>query len=102
MRRMHAIKLCGLMMLGLALGIGGASAQDKTFELKLSHWVPPTHPLQKAIEEWGADIEKASGGTIKYKCSRRSSSASGRNRPSRCTRNGLIAYARLAAIPTRS
>ena len=44
-----------------------ALAQDKTFELKLSHWVPPTHPLQKAIEEWGADIEKASGGTIKYK-----------------------------------
>jgi TRAP-type C4-dicarboxylate transport system substrate-binding protein len=29
--------------------------------------VPPTHPLQKQIEEWGADIEKASGGTIKYK-----------------------------------
>ena len=25
------------------------------------------HPLQKAIEEWGADVEKASGGTIKYK-----------------------------------
>ncbi len=44
-----------------------AQAQDKTFELKLSHWVPPTHPLQKAIEEWGADIEKQSGGTIKYK-----------------------------------
>ncbi|MGO9698796.1 MAG: TRAP transporter substrate-binding protein [Xanthobacteraceae bacterium] len=61
------MKLCGLTMLGLALGIGAASAQDKTFELKLSHWVPPTHPLQKAIDEWGADIEKASGGTIKYK-----------------------------------
>ncbi len=44
-----------------------AFAQDKTIELKLSHWVPPTHPLQKAMEEWGADIEKASGGTIKYK-----------------------------------
>ena len=67
MRRMHPIRLCGLTMLGLTLGIGAASAQDKTFELKLSHWVPPTHPLQKAIEAWGADIEKASGGTIKYK-----------------------------------
>ncbi len=60
---MRPIKLCGVTMLGLALGIGAAAAQDKTFELKLSHWVPPTHPLQKAIEEWGADIEKASGGT---------------------------------------
>jgi TRAP-type C4-dicarboxylate transport system substrate-binding protein len=48
-------------------GATGALAQDKTFELKLSHWVPPSHPLQKALEEWGASIEKDSGGTIKYK-----------------------------------
>ena len=71
MRRMRPLRLCGLAMLGLgfglASGIGTASAQDKTFELKLSHWVPPTHPLQKAIEEWGAAIEKDSNGTIKYK-----------------------------------
>ena len=32
----------------------GASAQDKTIELKLSHWVPPSHPLQKAMEQWAA------------------------------------------------
>ncbi len=53
-----------------ALLIGGATgalAQDKTFELKLSHWVPPSHPLQKALEEWGASVEKDSGGTIKDK-----------------------------------
>src|ERR1700692_3935011 len=67
MRRMRPLVLCGAAFLGLALGTGAASAEDKTFELKLSHWVPPTHPLQKAIEEWGADVEKASGGTIKYK-----------------------------------
>src|SRR5262245_54110735 len=42
-------------------------AQDKTFELKLSHWVPPSHPLQKALEDWGTSVEKASGGSIKYK-----------------------------------
>lgn len=54
----------------LATAIGSASgalAQDKTFELKLSHWVPPSHPLQKALEDWGSSVEKASGGTIKYK-----------------------------------
>ena len=44
-----------------------AEAQEKTFDLKLSHWVPPSHPLQKALEEWGASVEKASNGTIKYK-----------------------------------
>jgi TRAP-type C4-dicarboxylate transport system substrate-binding protein len=27
----------------------------------------PSHPLQKALEDWGAAVEKASGGTIKYK-----------------------------------
>ena len=71
MRRMSHFRLCGLAMLGtvacLAFGLGTACAEDKVIELKLSHWVPPTHPLQKAIEEWGADVEKASGGTIKYK-----------------------------------
>jgi len=51
----------------LLAGTSGAIAQDKTFELKLSHWVPPSHPLQKALEEWGASVEKDSGGTIKSK-----------------------------------
>jgi TRAP-type C4-dicarboxylate transport system substrate-binding protein len=44
-----------------------ALAQDKELELRLSHWVPPSHPLQKALEDWGSSIEKASNGTIKYK-----------------------------------
>ncbi len=44
-----------------------AQAQEKTFELKISHWVPPAHPLQKALEDWGASVEKASNGTIHYK-----------------------------------
>jgi TRAP-type C4-dicarboxylate transport system substrate-binding protein len=68
MRRMHPLVFySAAAMIALALGTGAASAEDKTFELKLSHWVPPTHPLQKAIEQWGADVEQASGGTIKYK-----------------------------------
>jgi TRAP-type C4-dicarboxylate transport system substrate-binding protein len=65
MRRMQLIKLCGLAAFGFALGLGSAVAQDKTVELKLSHWVPPTHPLQKAIEDWAASVEQDSGGTIK-------------------------------------
>src|SRR6202453_3430215 len=67
MHRRRLINLCGVAGMGLALSLGTASAQDKTFELKLSHWVPPSHPLQKAIEDWAADIEKASNGTIKSK-----------------------------------
>jgi len=48
-------------------GVTGALAQEKTFELKLSHWVPASHPLQKALEDWGAAVEKASDGTLHYK-----------------------------------
>src|ERR1700720_4946983 len=51
----------------LAFSVTPALAQEKTVELKLSHWVPASHPLQKALEDWGAAVEKASGGTIKYK-----------------------------------
>src|SRR6187200_2984932 len=51
----------------LLISASVALAQDKTFDLKLSHWVPPSHPLQKAMEEWGASVEKASNGTIKSK-----------------------------------
>ena len=51
----------------LLCGAAGAQAQEKTFNLKISHWVPPSHPLQKALEQWGASVEKESGGTIHYK-----------------------------------
>jgi len=60
--------ICAVAM--IAALFGGTTpilAQEKTFELKLSHWVPPSHPLQKALEEWGASVEKDSGGTIHYK-----------------------------------
>lgn len=55
------IVLCAAM---LVAGFGAAMAQDKPVELKLSHWVPPKHPLQPALEEWAASIKKGSGGTI--------------------------------------
>ena len=48
----------------MALTATAASAQDKPVQLRLSHWVPPSHPLQKAMEEWGASVNKASNGTI--------------------------------------
>ena len=45
-------------------GAGPAHAQDKPVQLKLSHWVPPQHPLQAAIQDWADDVKKESGGTI--------------------------------------
>ena len=40
-------------------------AQDKTVNMKVSVWLPPAHPLVPSTQAWAADIEKASGGTIK-------------------------------------
>jgi TRAP-type C4-dicarboxylate transport system substrate-binding protein len=56
-----------LLALGPAVAAWSVMAQERKFELKLSHWVPPSHPLQKAMEDWGASIAKASNGTITYK-----------------------------------
>jgi TRAP-type C4-dicarboxylate transport system substrate-binding protein len=71
MYQLRQAKVCGFAVLGLllgfTLGLTTAAAQDKTFELKLSHWVPPTHPLQAAIQNWADDIQKESNGTITYK-----------------------------------
>src|SRR3982751_619399 len=63
-----ALKLAPVAGLAILLGVASpASAQDKTIELKLAHWVPASHPLHKGFEAWGQSVEKASGGTIKYK-----------------------------------
>src|ERR1700741_4071001 len=48
-----------------AAGATPALAQEKSFDLKISHWVPASHSLQKALEDWAAAVEKDSGGTIK-------------------------------------
>src|SRR5438552_11223819 len=51
----------------VAAGVTPALAQEKNFELKISHWVPASHSLQKALEDWAAAVEKDSGGTVKSK-----------------------------------
>ncbi len=49
-----------------ALALSGpARAQDSPVQLKLAHWLPPSHPLHKAMQDWAASVEKASNGSIK-------------------------------------
>jgi TRAP-type C4-dicarboxylate transport system substrate-binding protein len=43
-----------------------AAAQDKPVALKLAHWVPPSHPLQKAMEDWGNSLKAATNGTVTF------------------------------------
>jgi TRAP-type C4-dicarboxylate transport system substrate-binding protein len=40
---------------------------EQNFELKVSHWVPTSHPLHQSLEEWGASISSDSGSTLRYK-----------------------------------
>jgi TRAP-type C4-dicarboxylate transport system substrate-binding protein len=53
--------------LGLLAVSAVAIAQDKPIELKLAHWVPPTHPLNKSLDDWGKSLAAASGGSLTYK-----------------------------------
>lgn len=56
-----------LIVCAAALALSGvAFAQDKPAEFKVSHWVPPTHPLHKTATAWAESIAKASNGSIKF------------------------------------
>ena len=54
--------LSGILLAGLA---GSAVAQ--TFELKVSHFLPPNHTFQKALTAWGEELDKQSGGRLKLR-----------------------------------
>ena len=62
---MNKTILALLVAASVTPALSPAVAQDKTVNLKVSLWVPPAHPLVPATQAWAADIEKASGGTIK-------------------------------------
>ncbi len=65
MRRAVTHRLGAICLLTACLGLSPAArAADPQVELKLSHWVPPSHPLQHAIEDWANDIKTQSGGSI--------------------------------------
>lgn len=42
-----------------------AMAADAEVTLRTSIWLPPAHPLVPSTKAWAADMEKASGGTLK-------------------------------------
>jgi TRAP-type transport system periplasmic protein len=56
--------LAGTVFAAAALAGAAAMAQDKPVDIRFSHWVPPTHPLQAAITEWAESVKADSNGTI--------------------------------------
>ena len=61
------MKIAGVLAL-IALAatplMPAARAEDAPVQLKLSHWVPPSHPLQGAIQAWADSIKTDSHGSI--------------------------------------
>lgn len=56
---------CAALGLTVAGGLAApAPAADAPISLKVSHWLPPSHPLHASIVEWTEAIRKESGGTI--------------------------------------
>jgi TRAP-type C4-dicarboxylate transport system substrate-binding protein len=54
--------------LAAALALASTStlhAQERSVQLRFSHWVPPTHPMHVAAVAWAQSIEIASNGSIK-------------------------------------
>ena len=52
--------------IAFALAGSAAFADDAPVTLRLSHWVPPSHPLQPAFEAWAKSIKDESHGSIKH------------------------------------
>jgi TRAP-type C4-dicarboxylate transport system substrate-binding protein len=62
--RVTSLGRIGAWVVAACLLVSTPAWADDPVQLKLSHWLPPSHPLQAAIEDWSADIQKQSGGTI--------------------------------------
>lgn len=54
-----------LILAGLLTVFGCSAAHAEYKEIRISLWVPPSHALVKAFEDWGKSVSEASGGTLK-------------------------------------
>ena len=61
-RRLAAMALAAVSFLTCLAG-----ARGQTYELKLSHFVPPSHTVHKVLEAWAADVDTRSGGRLKIR-----------------------------------
>jgi TRAP-type transport system periplasmic protein len=52
------------LVFALCLFTSSAHAEQKAMKLRLSVFWPPQHPITKLLDQWGKDIEKATGGRV--------------------------------------
>lgn len=55
------------LILALSLLAAGTTAHAQPYELKVSHYLPPNHTMQKVLEDWSAELEQKSQGQLKLK-----------------------------------
>ena len=83
----RCLEIFGLCALQIALA-SGAFAQ--TIELKVSHFLPPNHTFQKALEGWKTTLEAESAGRLKVTIYPAGQLGGGANRQIDAARNGVV------------
>ena len=88
---------------GACAVITSRSAFAQTAELKVSHFLPPNHTIQKALVMWSDDLEKQSAGRLKLRIYPAGQLGGGPNRQFDATRNGVVdmAFSLHGATPGR-
>jgi TRAP-type C4-dicarboxylate transport system substrate-binding protein len=83
--------------------ITSRSASAQTAELKVSHFLPPNHTIQKALVMWSDDLEKQSAGRLKLRIYPAGQLGGGPNRQFDAARNGVVdmAFSLHGATPGR-
>lgn len=57
---------CAWLSAGIGVALAGAgAAMAQTVELKLSHYVPPSHTMHQELTRWAEDMDKKSNGRLK-------------------------------------
>jgi TRAP-type transport system periplasmic protein len=82
----QAARICALAAT-LVLTAGAARAQ--TFELKLSHFIPPNHTFHKWAAAWTEELTKESGGRLKFQIYPNGQLVGPPNRQFDAARNGI-------------
>jgi len=88
---------------GACAVITARSASAQTAELKVSHFLPPNHTIQKALVMWSDDLEKQSAGRLKLRIYPAGQLGGGPNRQFDAARNGVVdmAFSLHGATPGR-
>lgn len=61
----RAVLAAGVAVALASWGVAQAQAQTQTVELKVSHYVPPTHTMHLELLRWADEMDKKSNGRLK-------------------------------------